>query len=98
MHSSVAYLIRCGKMKVNKVVYILRRAVNQRSVAALSSPHSVLFTYNRRVRLIFVLKFDTPTNISYWRPSLQNTLSGYNSTETVSWLSRNLRKALTLFR
>ena len=30
--------------------------------------------------------------------SLKNTLSGYNFTEMVSWLSRNLRKALTLFR
>ena len=37
-----------------------RKKKNQSSVAAVSSPHSVLCTYNRRVRLIFVLKFDTP--------------------------------------
>ena len=33
--------------------------INQSSVAAVSSPHPVLCTYNRRVRQIFVLKFDT---------------------------------------
>ena len=38
---------------------------NQSSVAAISSSHLVLCTYNRRARLIFVLKFDTPANISY---------------------------------
>ena len=82
------------------------------SIAAVSSPHSVLCTYNRRVRLIFAFKFSTPGNISYrqttrvwssaaaWKTnrSLENTLSGYKSTETVSWLSRNLRKAPTLLR
>ena len=39
--------------------------LNQSSVAAVSSPHLVLCTYNRRVRQIFVLKFDTTANISY---------------------------------
>ena len=36
---------------------------NQSSVAAVSSSHLVLCMYNRRARLIFVLKFDTPANI-----------------------------------
>ena len=40
---------------------------NQISVATVSSTHSVLCTYNWRVRLVFVLKLDTPANTSYWQ-------------------------------
>ena len=48
----------------------------------------------------FLSANDAGLSSAAWKTnrSLENTLSGYNSTETVSWLSRNLRKALTLFR
>ena len=56
-----------GKSRCHVVTHLVVLIFNnnQSSVAAVSSPHLVLCMYNRRVRLIFVLKFNTPANISY---------------------------------
>ena len=52
------------------------------------------------LRIFLIAANDAGLSSAAWKtsPSLGNTLSGYNSTETVSWLSRNLRKALTLLQ
>ena len=89
--------------------FMLPSPANQSSVAAVSSPHSVLCMYNRRVRLIFVLRFDTPANSSYrqttqvWVQPHERQVRVYKihfqvTIPLVSLLSRNLRKALTIFR
>ena len=81
---------------------------NQSSIAAVSLPHSVLCTYNKTD---FCFKIGHPCKYflsannaglssAAWKTclSLENTLSGFNSTETVSWYPEISEKHLHFFR
>ena len=75
---------------------------NQSSVGArILTPYSMCKTdFCFEPRKYFLSANNTGSSSTKWKtnPRLEITLSGYNSTETVSCLLRNHRKALTLLQ
>ena len=76
-----------------------RHSLNQSSVAAVSSPHLIRdFCFEIwHPCECFLSANDAGLSSAAWK-SLEKYTFRLHSTETASWLSRNLRKAVTLFR